>query len=148
MPPTPPDVSRSPASWPRLDGGETDVDTAEVREPAQPFAGHVESMLSTATRHLGAAGDAGADDGDTWDAAAQPHSTVAIAQDTPTDHHLRFLESVMAVVRKLNEAAHGYDVHGERIADEIAEISGLSDMSPTEPSPVAGPPHRPTRGQQ
>ena len=93
-------------------------------------------------------GLAAADDYGTWDAATQLHSTVATTQAALTDHHLRFLESVMAVVRKLYEAAHVYDAHEGKIEDEITKISKLLNKSPAETSPVAAPPHWPTQGQQ
>ncbi|MGH3379343.1 MAG: hypothetical protein ACRDP6_31885 [Actinoallomurus sp.] len=49
----------------------------------------------------------------------------------------------MAVVRKLNEAAHVYDARERKIEAEIAKISELLDKSP-----VASPPQWPAQGQQ
>lgn len=132
MPPTPPDVPPGLASWPGLDDEETDVDTTQLRQLAQRLEGYVESVLSTASAHLKVVGDAGPDDYGTWDAAVQLHRTVAIAQTALTDHHLRFLESVMAVVRKLNKVAHVYDAHEKNIEDKIAKVSELLDRSSTE----------------
>jgi hypothetical protein len=148
MPPTPPDVPLGLASWPGLDYGRTDVDTTELRHLARRLERYVESVLSTATGHLRSAGDAGATDYGAWDAAAQLHSTAATAQTALTDHHLRFLESVMAVVRKLNKAAHVYDSHERKIQDEISKIAGLLDRVPTETPPITQPPRHPAQGQQ
>jgi hypothetical protein len=136
MPPTPPDIPPGLASWPGLDDKETDVDTTELRTLARRLEGYVESVLSTASTHLQAAGEAGPDDYGIWDAAAQLHSTVATSQAALSDHHLRFLESVMAVVRKLNKAAHVYDAHEEEIEDKIAKAARSLDGYPAESPPV------------
>lgn len=130
MPPTPPDTPPGLASWPGLDGGETDVDTHEVRSLAQRLEGYVESVLSTASKHLKAAGEAGPDDYGAWDAAAQLHGSVATTQAVLTDHHLRFLESVMAVVRKLNRTAHIYDAREKEIEAKIAKVARSLEDSP------------------
>jgi hypothetical protein len=103
-------------------------------------------MISTATAHLRTAGSTPDSAFGRWDAAVQLAGTASTAHAAISDHHLRFIHSMQAVVKKLYATANVYDRHEAEIEAKIRELdrllSGAPPSVPTgaKPSPaVPGP---------
>lgn len=142
MPPTPPGVPPGLATWPGLDSGKTDVVVGDLRSLAHQLESYVESLLGDATGHLQKAGSASAGAYGAWDAAVQLAATGSAVQSGLVDHHVRFVQSLMDVVKLLYSTAQVYDVHEAAIEAKIRELGKRLDQTPS-PGPDGTPPSPP-----
>ncbi|GAA1856102.1 hypothetical protein [Actinomadura bangladeshensis] len=145
MPPTRSGLPPEARAWPGLESTGPDLVVGDVTSLARRLERQLETVISTATAHLRAAGSAPPAAFGRWDAAVQLAGTAATAHAAIGDHHLRFVHAMQAVVKKLYATANVYDRHEAEIEAKIREldrlVSGAPPSVPTsEPSPgVPGP---------
>ncbi|GAA2155370.1 hypothetical protein [Actinomadura napierensis] len=130
MPPTPPGLPPNARAWPGLDSKGPDLVVGDLKTLARRLEKQLEDMISTATAHLQAAGSAPPTAYGQWDAASQLASTASTAHAAITDHHMRFIYAMQAVVKKLYATAQVYDEHEAAIEAKIRKLNRLLSGAP------------------
>jgi hypothetical protein len=146
VPPTRSGLPPDARAWPGLESEGPDLVVGDLKTLARRLESRLETMISTATAHLRTAGSTPDSAFGRWDAAVQLAGTASTAHAAISDHHLRFIHSMQAVVKKLYATANVYDRHEAEIEAKIRELdrllSGAPPSVPTgaKPSPaVPGP---------
>ncbi|MDL4820766.1 hypothetical protein [Actinomadura opuntiae] len=145
MPPTPPGLPPNARAWPGLDSKGPDLVVGDLKTLARRLEKQLEDMITTATAHLQTAASASPTAYGQWDAASQLAGTASTAHAAITDHHMRFIYAMQAVVKKLYATAHVYDEHEAEIKAKIRKLERLlsgdpAPMTSNRPAPqVAGP---------
>jgi hypothetical protein len=145
VPPTPSGLPPNARAWPGLDSRGPDLVVGDLKTLARRLEKQLEGMISTATAHLQTAGSATGAAYGQWDAAVQLAGTASTAHAAITDHHLRFIHAMQAIVHRLYTSAHIYDQHEDEIKAKIRKLDRLLSADPapttgTKPSPkVPGP---------
>ncbi|MBO2457293.1 hypothetical protein [Actinomadura violacea] len=134
MPPTPPGLPPNTRAWPGLDSKGPDLVVGDLKTLARRLEKQLEEVISTATAHLQAAGSAAPTAYGQWDAASQLASTASTAHAAITDHHMRFIYAMQAVVKKLYATAHVYDEHEAAIEAKIRKLNRLLGGDPMPPT--------------
>ncbi|QKG20517.1 hypothetical protein [Actinomadura verrucosospora] len=130
MPPTPPGLPPNTRAWPGLDSKGPDLVVGDLKALARRLEKQLENMISTATAHLEAAKPGSGTAYGRWDAALQLAGTASTAHAAITDHHLRFVHAMQAVVHKLYATADVYDEHEAEIKAKIRKLERLLSGSP------------------
>ncbi|HEU5026834.1 MAG TPA: hypothetical protein VFV01_18085 [Spirillospora sp.] len=125
MPPTPPGLPPNAHAWPGLDSKGPDLVVGDLKNLARRLEKQLEDVISTATAHLEAAKPGSGTAYGQWDAALQLAGTASTAHAAITDHHLRFVHAMQAVVHKLYATAHVYDEHEAEIKAKIRKLERL-----------------------
>ena len=142
VPPTPPGLPPNMRAWPGLDSKGPDLVVGDLKTLARRLEKQLEDVISTATAHLEAAHRGSGAAYGQWDAALQLAGTASTAHAAITDHHLRFVHAMQAVVHKLYATAHVYDEHEAEITAKIRKLERLlsgstTPMTSTKPAPKA-----------
>ncbi len=141
MPPTRSGLPPNPHAWPGLESGGPDLVVGDLKALARKLESQLEAMLSTTTGHLQKAGAVPPSAYGQWDAAAQLAGTATTAHAAIADHHLRFIHSLQAVVKKLYESANVYNEHESAIEAKVRQLDQLLTRGSAVP-PTGTPPSR------